>query len=67
MEHSPIAVACNLNSLTQVVPTRLSASGKILLSSEKRAQIFDGELVLPPDSVAIVASEQPEEYAEHRA
>ncbi len=54
MERGSVAVACNLNHLTQVVPTRLSAAGKILLVSEKHTQIFDGELVLPADSVAVI-------------
>jgi maltooligosyltrehalose trehalohydrolase len=56
MERGPVALACNLNQLTQVVPTRLSSYGKILLASEKRAQIFDGELILPADSAAIIKS-----------
>ncbi len=61
MERGPVAVACNLNPLTQVVPTHLSAVGKIILTSEKRAQIFDGELVLPPDSVAVIQGDKTQE------
>jgi maltooligosyltrehalose trehalohydrolase len=57
MERGNVAVACNLNQLTQVVPTTLSSNGKILLASEKRTQIFDGELILPRDSVAIMLSQ----------
>jgi hypothetical protein len=38
------------------VPARLGAGSKILLTSEKRTQIFDGELVLPADSVAVLSS-----------
>jgi maltooligosyltrehalose trehalohydrolase len=57
MERGNVAVACNLNQLTQVVPTTLSSNGKILLASEKRTQIFDGELILPRDSVAIIRSQ----------
>jgi len=56
MERGNVTVACNLNHLTQVVPARLGAGSKILLTSEKRTQIFDGELVLPADSVAVLSS-----------
>jgi maltooligosyltrehalose trehalohydrolase len=57
MERGTVIVACNLNRVSQVVPTSVTSKSKILLASEKHVQISDRGLLLPADSIAIATSQ----------
>jgi maltooligosyltrehalose trehalohydrolase len=51
-----IAVACNLAAATQHVATGFSAHAQLVLASGSEVKMIDGEVRLPPDSVAIVGA-----------
>jgi maltooligosyltrehalose trehalohydrolase len=62
MRRGSVAVACNLASATQHVATGLDAQAQLLLASESGVTMIDGEVRLPPDSVAIVGAQQETSY-----
>jgi maltooligosyltrehalose trehalohydrolase len=53
VERGPVGIACNLAGETQVVPMG-DRCGSTLLASLDGVAVTDGEVRLPPDSVAIV-------------
>lgn len=55
-------VACNLGSATQQVAIGLGAQAQLLLASESEVTMIDGEVRLPPDSVAIVCAQRETSY-----
>jgi maltooligosyltrehalose trehalohydrolase len=57
MRRGSVAVACNLASATQHVATGLDARAQLLLASESGVTMVDGEVRLPPDSVAIIGAQ----------
>jgi hypothetical protein len=57
MRRGSVAVSCNLASKTQQVATGLGAQAQLLLASESGVTMIDGEVRLPPDSVAIVGAQ----------
>jgi hypothetical protein len=62
MRRGSVAVACNLASATQHVATGLNAQAQLLLASESGVTMIDGEVWLPPDSVAIVGAQRETSY-----
>jgi maltooligosyltrehalose trehalohydrolase len=62
MRRGSVAVACNLASATQHVATGLDAQAQLLLASESGVTMIDGEVWLPPDSVAIVGAQRETSY-----
>ena len=62
MRRGSVAVACNLASATQHVATGLDAQAQLLLASESGLTMIDGEVRLPPDSVAIVGAQRETSY-----
>jgi maltooligosyltrehalose trehalohydrolase len=61
VRRGPVVVACNLSDIAQRVPAGLGRSSKLLLASQDDVQLTGGAVALPPDSVAILISEESSE------
>jgi maltooligosyltrehalose trehalohydrolase len=61
VRRGPVVVACNLSDIAQRLPVGLGHGSKLLLASEDDVQLIDRGIALPPDSVAILASEESSE------
>jgi maltooligosyltrehalose trehalohydrolase len=55
VKRGPVAVACNLAEREQTVPAPVSRAAGILLSSAEGIKMESAGVLLPPDSVAILA------------
>jgi maltooligosyltrehalose trehalohydrolase len=58
VRRGPVVVACNLSDIARRVPVGLGHGSKLLLASQDDVQLSDGGVALPPDSVAILLSEE---------
>ena len=59
MERGTISVISNLGELEHAFP--LPRGARVLLASRRIAQTEGGAIVLPPDSVAVLADRNPSE------
>ena len=53
---SSVAIACNLNQVTQRVSAGIKPASKILLASEDKVRLSQNAIELPSDSVAILST-----------
>jgi maltooligosyltrehalose trehalohydrolase len=58
VRRGPVVVACNLSDIAQRVPAGLGHGSKFLLASQDDVRLADDGVALPPDSVAILISEE---------
>jgi maltooligosyltrehalose trehalohydrolase len=65
IERGTIEVLCNLGELDQVF--RVSSGAEILLASRSIARTEEDAIVLPPDTVAVIAGSNPSEMPDCRA
>ncbi len=65
IERGTISVVCNLGELDQVF--RISRGSAVLLTSRSIASMEEDAIVLPPDTVAVIAGANPSEMPDSRA
>jgi maltooligosyltrehalose trehalohydrolase len=54
VERGEITVACNLAQRRQTVPIGPQRPTSLRLASEPKVEVYEGGIVLPPDSVAVL-------------